>query len=149
MSDRNYPDRPYVGVGVVVLHADQVLLVRRGKPPRAGAWSIPGGAQNVGETVRDAAKREVFEETGVEVELFDLLDVVDTIRHDGEGRVQFHFTLVDFLGEWRSGALLAGDDAADCRWVPLGDIERYGMWNETERMIRLAVSRLALRLGGS
>ena len=100
---REYPDRPFVGVGVVVWRGDNVLLIQRGKPPRIGAWSLPGGAQELGETVRETAVREVREETGVEIDVTHLIDVVDTITRDKDGRVRLQYTLVDFAAEWRLG----------------------------------------------
>ena len=100
---RSYPERPYVGVGVVVLRGDEVLLIQRGKPPKAGDWSIPGGAQHLGETVAEAALREVREETGLEVRLGEHLAVVDSIQRDAAGVVAFHYTLVDFAAYWVAG----------------------------------------------
>ncbi len=142
--DRTYPERPWIGVGVVVYKAEQVLLIQRGKPPRIGQWSLPGGVQEVGETVREAAHREVMEETGVEIELLGLVDVVDSMRHDKEGRVHFHYTLVDMAAEWRAGAPRPGDDAMGAKWVPLADIELHLEWTETIRIIREGI---ALRRG--
>jgi len=136
--DRDYPDRPFVGVGAVVWKDDRFLLVKRGKPPRLGEWSLPGGAQHVGETVVETAHREVMEETGLEIEVSGLLDVVDSIRRDDGGRVSFHFTLVDVFAEWRAGEPVAGDDAADAKWFSLDDLDALGLWDETERVIRLA-----------
>lgn len=138
---REYPDRPFVGVGVVVWRGDEVLLIERGKGPRTGGWSLPGGKQELGETVRETAHREIREETAVEIEITGLLDVVDMVRKDGAGRVQFHYTLVDFTAEWVSGEAVAGTDAAAARWVCLEDIDQYRLWDETRRVIRLSASR--------
>lgn len=145
--NRDYPNRPFVGVGVVVLRGDEVLLVRRAKPPRQGHWSIPGGAQHVGETVAEAALREVREETGLDVELVDQIAVVDSIRRDDAGQVSFHFTLIDFVALWRGGEPVAGDDAAEAIWAPLARVGEYGMWAETERIIALARTRAAAVAG--
>ena len=133
---RSYPDRPYVGVGIVVFRGDEVLLVERAKPPIRNRWSIPGGAQEIGETVHEAALRELMEETGLEADLIGLIDVVDSITRDQDSRVQFHYTLVDFAAEWRSGEAAAADDVAAVRWVPIADIEAMGLWTETVRIIR-------------
>ncbi|MFN4089003.1 MAG: NUDIX hydrolase [Alphaproteobacteria bacterium] len=138
---RTYPARPIVGVGAVVWRDDRVLLIQRGKPPRLGEWSIPGGAQEVGETVEAAARREVREETGVEIEITGFLAVVDAIRPDGEGRIRSHYTLLDFSAEWISGEARPGDDAADCRWVHPARLVDYGLWDETLRIIRLSADR--------
>lgn len=138
---REYPDRPFVGVGVVVWRGDEVLLIERGKGPRSGGWSLPGGKQELGETVRETAHREIREETAVEIEITGLLDVVDLVRKDGAGRVQFHYTLVDFTAEWVSGEAVAGTDAAAARWVRLEDLDQFQLWDETLRVIRLSASR--------
>ncbi len=138
---REYPDRPFVGVGVVVWRGDEVLLIERGKGPRTGSWSLPGGMQELGETVRETAQREIREETNIEIEVTALLDVVDLVRRDDDGRVHFHYTLVDFTAEWRSGEAVAGTDAAAVRWVRLEDLDAYRLWDETQRVIRLSASR--------
>tara|TARA_B100000676_G_scaffold220644_1_gene217728 strand:+ start:5840 stop:6283 length:444 start_codon:yes stop_codon:yes gene_type:complete len=139
MSSRKYPDKPVCGVGVVCLKDDQVLLVKRAKPPITWQWSIPGGGQELGETTREAALRELKEETGVDAELIGLIDVIDTVREDEEGRIQFHYTLVDFAAIWTSGEALADDDVSDAQWVHLSDLENKGLWSETIRVIREAV----------
>lgn len=126
---------------MVVLKADTVLLVRRGTAPRRDEWSLPGGAQELGETLREAAAREVREETGLEVTPTTLLDAVDSIARDEGGRVQYHYTLVDFAAEWQAGEPAPGGDAAATRWVALGDLNQYKLWDETLRVIRLAISR--------
>ena len=136
-----YPNRPLVGVGVVVIKDRRVLLIRRGKSPRAGAWSLPGGRQRLGETVREAARRELREETGVEAEVTELLDVVDSITHDDAGAIVYHYTLVDFLAEWRAGEARAGGDAAEAIWVGVEDLAPFELWDETLRLIRLGLAR--------
>jgi ADP-ribose pyrophosphatase YjhB (NUDIX family) len=110
---RLYPKRPVVGVGVVVCRDDTVLLVRRANAPGKGNWSLPGGAQELGETVFEAARREVLEETSVTVDVLGLVDVVDSIRPDSAGRIQYHYTLIDVVAEWRSGAR---SRRSSCRW---------------------------------
>jgi len=136
-----YPNRPLVGVGVVAVKDDRVLLIRRAKPPRVGGWSLPGGRQRLGETVRETARRELREETGVEAEVTALLDVVDSITRDDEGAIAYHYTLVDFLAEWRGGAPRAGGDAAEALWADPADLEAYELWDETLRLIRLGLAR--------
>jgi 8-oxo-dGTP diphosphatase len=132
---------PKIGVGAVVWRNDKVLLIRRGKPPLQDAWSLPGGRQEIGETVAEAAKREVHEETGLEVEIRDVVAVVDLIDRDEQGNVVFHYTLIDLLAEWRAGEATPADDAKDIAWVSLDDLQRYALWSETERIIRLAAER--------
>jgi ADP-ribose pyrophosphatase YjhB (NUDIX family) len=138
---REYPTRPIVGVGVVVWHGERVLLVERGKPPRAGHWSLPGGAQQLGETVAQAAHREVMEEVGLEVALGDIVATVDLIERDPDDRVRYHYTLVDFVAEASSVTLRPGSDAADARWFSVAEIEQLGLWAETVRVIKLAGER--------
>jgi len=137
--------RPLVGVGVVVLKgaagAERVLLVRRAKAPREGSWSLPGGRQRHGETVRAAAAREVMEEAGLEVEVTRLLDVVDSITRDPAGQVAYHYTLVDFLAEWRAGEPQAGDDAAEAIWADPRALDGYKLWDETVRIIALGLKQ--------
>ncbi|MCG8547214.1 MAG: NUDIX hydrolase [Alphaproteobacteria bacterium] len=138
---REYPDRPFVGVGVVIWRDDKVLLIQRGKAPRYGSWSLPGGRQKLGETVRETALREVAEETGLAIEIIHLIDVVDAVTHDDDGRVRYHYTLVDFGAEWRDGEAVAGSDAAGVRWVDPNDLDQFALWDETVRIIRLSAAR--------
>jgi ADP-ribose pyrophosphatase YjhB (NUDIX family) len=141
MTSREYPARPIIGVGTVVWHEERVLLVQRGRPPRVGQWSLPGGAQHLGESVADAARREVFEETGLEIDLGDVVATVDLIERDDERRVRYHYTLIDFTAEARSAPLRPGDDAADARWFGLDQLAPLGLWSETLRIIELARAR--------
>lgn len=133
---REYPERPLVGVGAVVLSDAGVVLIKRGKPPRVGAWSLPGGAQKLGETVAEAAHREILEETGLDTEIAGLIDVVDSITHAEDGRIQYHYTLVDMLAVAQADAVpQAGADAADAVWVPIEKLPEYKLWSETIRII--------------
>jgi 8-oxo-dGTP diphosphatase len=142
---REYPGRPIVGVGVVVWHDDRVLLVRRGKPPRAGHWSLPVGAQQLGETVAEAARREVKEEVGLEVTLGDIVATIDLIDRDPDDRIRYHYTLIDFVADAPGVALRPGSDAADARWFSMAEIEALGLWSETVRVIKLAGERRPCR----
>lgn len=138
---RQFPTHPRVGVGAVVLRDDRVLLVRRARPPRQGEWSLPGGLQELGETVFDAAVREVFEETGVEVSIIGLVDVVDLIDRDpADGPVRWHYTLIDVAARWVRGEPVAQDDAAEARWFALDDLDRLRLWGPTVEVIRRAAT---------
>ncbi len=113
---RRYPDRPFLGVGAIIVDAQQVLLCRRGQPPYVGLWSLPGGIVELGEPVVDALHREVREETGLEVEIVRLAEVYERIVPGDGHRTEYHFVLLDYLCHVESGTLKAGDDAADVRW---------------------------------
>ncbi|MEL8054540.1 MAG: NUDIX hydrolase [Pseudomonadota bacterium] len=125
---------PIPAVGCICFRDDEVLLVRRGKAPRAGEWSIPGGRVEPGEPVRDAVLRELQEETGVTAELVALVDVVDAV-FDSEEEVAFHYVLIDYVARWISGEPIAGDDAIDTRFVKLSALKAIELWDETRRVI--------------
>lgn len=128
---------------MVLLHQAQVLLIRRGTPPRVGEWSLPGGGQELGETVEACGRRELEEETGCQAGPFTLIDVIDAIRHDAAGRVQFHYTLVDFVAPWRAGTPRAGGDCTAAQWVALDRLGEYGLWTRTSDIITRAARMLA------
>ena len=141
MADpREYPESPRVGVGAVVLKDGHVLLVRRNRPPAEGKWSIPGGLVNLGETTEAAAVREVAEESGLNVRLHGLAGVVERIISDPDGRVRYHYVLIDYVAASESGELRAGSDAADARWVPIEDLGRYETTEGLESMVEKAVN---------
>jgi ADP-ribose pyrophosphatase YjhB (NUDIX family) len=146
MSPREYPDRPFCGVGIVCFKDDQVLIVKRAKPPIKWEWSIPGGGQELGETTRETALRELKEETGIDARLIGLVDVVDSVSHDEVGQIRFHYTLVDFAAEWIAGDPVGADDVSHAAWTPLAEIDTLGLWSETVRVIREAEQ---LRPGGT
>ncbi|MGQ0675826.1 MAG: NUDIX hydrolase [Rhodospirillales bacterium] len=137
---REYPKHPLVGVGVAIFRGDRVLLIRRAKPPRTGQWSLPGGLQELGETVFQCAKREALEECAVEIEPIAIVDIVDAITPDDKGRTRFHYTLVEVLAEWLSGEPRAGDDAIDVGWHDPAKVGSLGMWPETNRIVAKAAS---------
>lgn len=142
MSDREYPARPIVGIGLVVLKDDSVLLVRRGKPPNMGSWTLPGGAQEVGETAEQAARRELLEETGITAGPLHFAAHVDNIRRDAAGRVQFHYTILDFAARWLDGEPVAGSDVSEAVWARLDSLESFSLWSEAYRVIDIARSLL-------
>lgn len=123
MSPREYPDRPIVGVGAILLDGDRVLLVQRGNAPMQGEWSLPGGALEVGETLEEGVKREVLEETGLTVEVVGMVAVVDRIARDNSSRVQFHYVLVDYLCRIVAGAAACASDAVDLRWAARDELD--------------------------
>lgn len=135
------PRTPVVGVGVVCLRGGEVLLVRRGRPPRAGEWSLPGGRLEWGERLADGALRELKEETGVEARLSGLLDVVDGLFDEEAGGVGHHYVLVDYLAHWMAGNPRPGDDATEARFFAAAAALERVSWAETRRVIALAFER--------
>jgi len=136
---RLYPSLPVVGVGAVIVRDGLVLIVRRANPPLQGEWSIPGGALDLGEKLRDGVAREVREETGLEVEVGPVLDVFDSIFPDAEGRTQYHYVLVDYLCRPLSGTAIAASDATELRWAKPDDLPALGMKQVTIEVIQKAL----------
>lgn len=138
---REYPDSPLVGVGAIIIDDGRVLLVKRGHPPLAGEWSIPGGALEVGETVREGAVREAREETGLTVEPAELLGVYDRVLRDGDGRVLYHYVLVDFLCRRVAGEPRPAGDADEARWFTQEEAGKLPLAKDTAEVIRLAFEK--------
>ncbi len=134
-------------MGVAVLRGPEVLLVRRGREPGRGRWALPGGAQRVGETVEQAARRELREETGLEVGALHLVGYVDAIHPGADGRVRFHYTILDLAAAWHSGEPVPGDDAQAVEFVAVVALAEREVGVETERMVALARERLAEAAG--
>jgi 8-oxo-dGTP diphosphatase len=138
---REYPDTPLVGVGAIIIEGDSVVLVKRGHPPLAGEWSIPGGLLEVGETLRQAAVREALEETGLRVEVGELLGVYDRILRDADERTLYHYVLIDFLCRRIAGEFQAADDAAEARWFTRGEIGGLTLAEDTADVIKLGFEK--------
>jgi 8-oxo-dGTP diphosphatase len=139
MTKRDYPERPIVGVGAIVVDGDRVLIVRRATEPLKGQWSIPGGMLEIGEKLRDGLAREVLEETSLDVEVGNVLDVFDSIFPDAEGRTQYHYVLIDFRCAVRGGTAKAGSDVSEVLWVTSEELEQLGMKEVTVGVIRKAL----------
>ncbi len=146
---REYPQRPVVGIGVAVLRGEHLLLVRRGTPPNLGAWSLPGGGQELGETVEAAARRELLEETALAVGPLLLAAHVDSIHRDPDDRVRYHYTILDFAARWVSGEPRAGGDVTDVAWAAPATFDTYALWSEARRVYRLARVLLSSADGAS
>lgn len=144
---REYPAAPLVGVGALIVDRCRVLLVQRGRPPALGKWSIPGGLVQVGESIETAVCREVAEECGLEVEIHGLVGVVDRIVRDPEGRVQYHYVLLDYLAAPVGGAARAGSDAQALRWTTLDDLASLDVTEGLEAMMRRALAMAGERVG--
>jgi ADP-ribose pyrophosphatase YjhB (NUDIX family) len=138
---REYPDRPLVGVGAIIVERGRVALIKRGKPPLLGEWSIPGGMLELGETVRQGAEREAFEETGLVVRATELLGVFDRVVLDDDKRCQYHYVLIDFLCERISGDLRAAADAADALWFIPEELTKLPLPKDTARVIRAGLAK--------
>ncbi|HEX7127227.1 MAG TPA: NUDIX hydrolase [Thermodesulfobacteriota bacterium] len=143
MSDREYPARPIVGVGAVVLDGDLVLLTRRGRPPNVGQWTLPGGAVEAGESLRAAVEREVREETGLVVEAGPVVELLERIVRDDDGRVRYHYVLIDFLCGLAADAsreIVCGDDCPEGRWVSAADLGGLPVTEGTREVVARAVA---------
>ena len=140
---REYPEAPRVGVGAVVLHEGRVLMVRRGGQPSSGRWSLPGGLVELGETTEEAACREIAEECGCTIRLAGVAGVVDRIVRDAEGRVRYHYVLVDYLAYPESAEITAGSDAADACWVEVDRVHELDVTDGVTDMIRRAIALAA------
>ena len=133
---RDYPERPIVGVGAVIIRGDRALLVRRATEPLKGEWSVPGGALELGEKLRDGTARETLEETGLRVEVGEVLDVFDSIFTDGDGRTQYHYVLIDFLCTPLAGEALPGSDVSDVMWVTKADLAGMNLRDSIAQVVR-------------
>ena len=133
--NRVYPKRPILGVGAVVIDDGKVLLVKRGKEPSLGEWSLPGGRVKLGESIRDAIEREVSEETGLDIETGDIVEILERIFRDEGGVVKYHYLLVDYLATPIGGRLEASSDALDAAFFGIDEISRLNLPDITERVI--------------
>src|SRR6478672_11349504 len=140
-TKREYPDRPIVGVGAVIIDRGRVLLVRRGSPPMLGQWTIPGGVVELGETLRSAAEREAQEETGLTVHVGEVIEVIDRILPGDDGRTQFHYVLIDFLCSVVQGEAQAGSDAAEVAWAAENELEKFKLEKKALEVIREAFAQ--------
>lgn len=136
MSSHEYPGRPRIAVGGVVIRGERVLLVRRGKQPSEGEWAIPGGSVELGETLQEAVAREILEETGISIRVGEPVHVFDDVRRDEAGRVRFHYVILDFEGEFLSGEVKAADDAWDARWVSQDEFLHLNLNKKTIHLMR-------------
>jgi mutator protein MutT len=146
---REYPSAPVPAVAVVVVRGDgQVLLVRRGTPPSAGLWSVPGGRLELGETVAECARREVREECGVECAPLRVYHVGDHVFRDDEGRIRYHYLIVDVLARWIAGEPVAASDAEAVGWFALEDLAALSTTSGLEAVVRELIAKAAGRSDG-
>lgn len=145
MTDREYPVRPILAVGTIVVRNGHVLLARRGKPPSQGKWSVPGGAVDVGESLEDAARREIREECGIEVELTDTVEVIQRVTRDETQRVRFHYVIVDYVARWAGGEPRPSAEASEVRWVRPEEFDGLDMTAGTAEVIRRMLYKAGIR----
>lgn len=132
----SYPNRPRVAVGAIIFKENNVLLVLRGKPPSQNLWSIPGGSVMLGETLQEAAEREIREETGLSTHAREPIYTFDVIDRDANGNVRFHYVIVDLLADYVGGTLQPGDDAIDVRWVSSKDVKHLEISEATRKLLK-------------
>lgn len=137
---RLYPRFPVVAASAVVIREGQILMIKRSNEPNKGKWSIPGGRVELGETVYEAAQREVFEECNIEIEISRLLSVGNNIIRDNEGRVKYHYVLIDLLGEYKSGEIAAQSDAEEYRWVKIEELAGLDMTPQLRTLLMQTMS---------
>jgi 8-oxo-dGTP diphosphatase len=136
--------QPGVGIGVVIWRGDKVLLIKRGNAPRKGEWGLPGGKQEFGETIMEAAVREAREETGLDIVPLGVITAIDAITRSKNGEIEFHYTIVDVAAESREGKAKAGDDAINLRWATLDEVQKLCVWPEVARVVQLSLLQKAL-----
>ncbi len=132
----DYPGNPRVAVGAVVFKDERVLLVRRGQPPAEDLWAIPGGCVEIGETLQEAAEREIREETGIRIRAAKPIYTFDVIERDRSGRIRFHYVIIDLAADYVSGEPSAGDDAVEARWVSPGEINALAVSAATLKLLK-------------
>ncbi|MCW4016657.1 MAG: NUDIX hydrolase [Candidatus Bathyarchaeota archaeon] len=144
MLRRKYPSQPVVGVGAVIVEGGRIVLVQRGAEPSLGKWSFPGGAVELGETVRDAVVRETLEECGLDVELVEdvPIDAYDILTKDEAGCLSYHYVLLQFLVRPKNGILKPSSDVTDARWVPLQEVEKYDLAESVRSFFKKHRSKL-------
>ena len=135
---REYPERPMVGVGGVVIRDERALLIRRGSAPLEGEWSIPGGMLEIGETILDGVQRELLEETAIEVKVLDLIEVFERLTRDEAGKLKYHFVILDYLCEAVRGEARAGSDVTDVAWARAEELDAYSLTTTATRVIQKA-----------
>lgn len=133
---KSYPDRPRVAVGAIVFNHERILLVQRSQPPAEGYWAIPGGSVEIGETLQQAAQREIFEETGVQIQAREPAFAFDIIERDAAGAVRFHYVVVDLIAEYMEGTLRPAGDAIDARWVSSAELARLKVSRVTRELLK-------------
>lgn len=142
-----YPRAPQVAVGAVVFHQNRVLLVKRGKPPSQNQWAIPGGSVKLGETLQEAAQREIYEETGIVIRALEPICIFDLVERDSSNKIRFHYVIIDLIAEYQGGNPHPGDDALDAAWFSETQIETLMLNRQTRQLLKKRFRRLDARVG--
>jgi ADP-ribose pyrophosphatase YjhB (NUDIX family) len=137
-EERHYPSRPFAAVGVVVWKDERLLVIKRAKPPRQGQWGLVGGGVELGETHYEAAIREVMEETGIAIAPFGIITAIDSITKDADGKVEFHYSVIEVNARWVSGEARALDSVEEVAWLTLAEVEALPVWPQMKRVAQLA-----------
>lgn len=135
-NGRTYPLHPLVAVGAVVFHKNKVLLVHRGNPPAEGVWAVPGGKVRLGESLQQAAEREILEETGITIRAGKPIFTFDMIDRDATGRVRYHYVIIDLMAEYIHGRIKAGDDARSAGWISAKKMSSLPVSDMTVQLLR-------------
>ena len=135
-NENGYPNEPVVAVGAIVFDNDRVLLVRRGQPPSQDLWAIPGGKVKLGESLQEAAEREILEETGITIRARQPVYTFDYIERDGSSRPRFHYVIIDLVADFVGGEIRPGDDAADVRWVAAAELNDLSVSSKTVHLLK-------------
>ncbi|MFQ5865033.1 MAG: NUDIX hydrolase [bacterium] len=136
MGKRKYPSRPLVGVGAVITKNDRILLVKRRYDPKANYWTLPGGLVEIGEEVRQALRREIREECGIEIEPTKVIDVVDFIEKDENNKIRFHYVLIDFEAIYESGELTPASDVLEVQWFSKNELRNLELPDITKKFLQ-------------
>ena len=147
-DNREYPERPIVAVGGVVVHESRVLLIRRGQPPMEGRWSIPGGILKLGETIAEGIERELREETGVQVRVLELIEIYEKVFRDRDDLLQYHFVILDYLCEFVEGTAEPGGDVTEVQWASEQELDGLALTGAAKHVICKAFSTLRGRAAG-
>ncbi len=147
-DNREYPERPIVAVGGVVIHDSRALLIRRGQPPLEGRWSIPGGILEVGETIAEGIERELREETGVQVRVLELIEIYEKVFRDRDDQPQYHFVILDYLCDFVEGTAEPGGDVTEVVWASEQQLDSLALTGAANRVIRKALSAVRGRVAG-
>jgi ADP-ribose pyrophosphatase YjhB (NUDIX family) len=139
---REYPAHPVVGVGAVVVRGGRALIVKRAHEPRKGEWSLPGGLLELGESLQDAVRREIKEETGLDIVVGPIIETFDRVHRDAAGRIRYHFVIVDFVCWSDQGEAVAGSDAEQVAWITGGQLDDYAVNQHAAAVIRRGLETL-------